>query len=616
MRITIEHAEMTPGFQEEKPTAMSVFFRRAAWCGRLLPRAARVLAGCAILLAACVLFAHAAPVLAAGAAKPSRTAAAPPVPPALRIGEINTCKTLPGFSEPYRRGWMLALAQINAEGGVLGRKLEIRSREDHGDPDEAVRAAQTLVEKDGVVALFGGYSSEVGMALSRYADSGKVLYLAVAPLTQRLTWQEGNRYTFRLRPAAWMQAAAVAPKALGLRKLRWALVYQDTESDRAVAEAFKGLVKTFQSKTEFVDELAVPAGKFDAAATVAALSAARPEAIFNTLTGAQLASLARAGLAAHLFDGVGVVSLSLGDPENLDALNDTDAAMPDAPSPGSMLPDGWIITGYPRDTVDTPENQAFVQAYRDRYGDAPGMAAVLGYSALRSIAEGLKRAGSADREALAAAFPRLQVPTPFGNIEYRNLDHQATLGVYLGYSGHADGHIVMERFVYTTGARLQPLDEQIRRLRVQAARANAAHADSGPDGPNGSKTSNGSNASNGSNVNGSNGSAASPPPVSGPPANAAAAVPPHSASDSAHPISGSSRPMARPDTDLTARLRGARPAKATSPAPAAIVAPAPADSHIAHPGAPVRAARPGVETSAPALADWPDKVDQGAAGTH
>jgi ABC-type branched-subunit amino acid transport system substrate-binding protein len=624
----------------------SIFFRTAAW------RAVLWLIVCA-LLAPCAILIQATPAFAAGHAKAARPPAPPPAPPPLRIGEINTYKALPGFSEPYRRGWTLALEQINAEGGVLGRKLEVRSHDDHGDPDDAVKAAQALVEKDDVVALFGGYSSEVALALSSYADTNRVLYLAVAPLDQRLTWQQGNRYTFRLRPAAWMQAAAVAPKALGLRKLRWALIYQDTASDRATADAFKGLFKTFQAKTEIVAEQVVTPGKFDAKSTVEALVAARPDAIFNTLTGRELVDWARAGVAAHLFDGVGVVSLFMGDPENLEALDTamlvtaapgtaasaaaksntvtpnaatsntvtSKATVPNATTQDSgtleaVIPDGWIITGYPRDAIDAPENQAFVQAYRERYGDAPDTAAVLGYAAMRSIAEGLKRAGTPDRETVAMAFPRLQVPTPFGTIEYRNLDHQSTLGVYLGYTGHADGRLAMERFVYATGARLQPLDDQIRRLRAQTARANASNAANGANGVNGA---NGANSIGTANT----------------PANTVHVRP---ATDSAHPVTGAARPMARPDTELSARLRAARPgaapaagtptqglhpeaapapasghAPASAPAPASTPSPAPVSAsgtHAQGTQVPIQTTQPAVRALTPAMGDWPDQVGQ------
>ncbi|WP_233235397.1 ABC transporter substrate-binding protein [Bordetella sp. LUAb4] len=404
------------------------------------------------------LGAVAAPAASAGPTTPARGKPAKAVPapvPVLRIGEINTYKKQPDFSQPYRRGWELALAQINADGGLLGQKVEILSRDDQGVVDDAVKAAQALVDQDKVTAIFGGYSSEVGLGLAHYAVENKVFYLAVAPLTQRLTWQEGNRYTWRLRPAAWMQAAAIAPKALGQRKPRWALVYRDDESDRATADAFKSLMKTFQ-KVEFVYDTPQAKDKFDAEALVTAIAQTKPDAIFNMLTGDALRLFVGAGNAQQLFEQRPVVSLFTGDPENLQAL-------------GGLAPADWIVTGYPRDAVDTPANQAFVKAYTDKYGSPPQTASVLGYSALMSLAAGIKRAGSADAEQLSTAFAKLQVSTPFGDIEYRAIDHQSTLGMWLGYTSRIDGVDGMDRYVYLGGARLQPLDEHIRRLRPGTA---------------------------------------------------------------------------------------------------------------------------------------------------
>ncbi|OWT77416.1 MULTISPECIES: ABC transporter substrate-binding protein [unclassified Achromobacter] len=425
-----------------------------------------------LCLLSSTLGASAAPA-APARGKPAKAAPAPAPVPVLRIGEINTYKKQPDFSLPYRQGWELALAQINADGGLLGQKVEILSRDDQGVVDDAVKAAQALVTQDKVTALFGGYSSEVGLGLAHYAVENKVFYLAVAPLTQRLTWQEGNAYTWRLRPAAWMQAAAVAPKALGQRKPRWALVYRDDESDRATADAFKSLMKTFQ-KVEFVYDKPQAKDKFDAEALVTAIAQTKPDAIFNMLTGEALRLFVGAGNAQQLFEQRPVVSLFTGDPENLQAL-------------GGLAPADWIVTGYPRDAVDTPANRDFVKAYIDKYGSPPQTASVLGYSALMSLAAGIKRAGSADAEKLTAAFAKLAVATPFGDIEYRAIDHQSTLGTWLGYTSRVDGVDGMDRYVYLGGARLQPLDEHIRRLRpdtgerwprdtVEAASAAAAGA--------------------------------------------------------------------------------------------------------------------------------------------
>ncbi|WP_082621594.1 ABC transporter substrate-binding protein [Bordetella sp. N] len=460
--------------------------------------------------------------------KPGKGAPAPV--PVLRIGEINSYKKQPDFAVPYRRGWELALAQINAGGGLLGQKVEVLSRDDHGVVDDAVKAAQALVSQDKVSALFGAYSSEVGLGLAHYAAENKVFFLAVAPLTQRLTWQEGNRYTWRLRPAAWMQAAAVAPKALGQRKARWALVFRDDESDRATADAFKSLMKTFQSKVEFVYDTPQPADKFNAEAIADAVAQAKPDAIFNMLTGDALRLFVGAGNARQLFEERTVVSLFTGDPENLQVL-------------GGLAPADWIITGYPRDAVDTPANRDFVQSYTDKYGSPPQTASVLGYSALMSLAAGIKRAGSADTEALTTAFAKLQVATPFGDIEYRAIDHQSTLGMWLGYTSRVDGVDGMDRYVYLGGARLQPLDENIRRLRPGSADGRVAREQDG--------------AATTAATAAAPAATAPPAPANGSPTTAGATVyaPPAGAESSAPPAAAGAASLPAPGNHLAPRRR-------------------------------------------------------------
>ena len=64
--------------------------------------------------------------------------------PPIRIGEINSYKAIPAFLGPYKKGWQLALEEVNASGGVLGRKLEVFSRDDNGNPGDSVRAAQAV----------------------------------------------------------------------------------------------------------------------------------------------------------------------------------------------------------------------------------------------------------------------------------------------------------------------------------------------------------------------------------------------------------------------------------------------------------------------------------------
>ena len=125
----------------------------------------------------------------------------------IKIGDINSYKRLPAHTIPYKKGTELAVEIINNAGGVLGKKLEIVSRDDQGKPGEAVKIAEELFTRDGVVMISGSLFSHIGLALTSYAGKKKRLYLAAEPLADALVWAKGNRYTFRLRPSTYMQAA-------------------------------------------------------------------------------------------------------------------------------------------------------------------------------------------------------------------------------------------------------------------------------------------------------------------------------------------------------------------------------------------------------------------------
>ena len=137
----------------------------------------------------------------------------------------------------------MAIEEINAKGGVLGRKLEVVSRDDGADPGTAVRVADELVTREGVNILAGTFFSHIGLAVTNFAVQKKVFFLAAEPLTDKITWQEGNRYTFRLRPSTYMQVNMLVPHAAAANKKRWALVYPNFEYGQSAAANFKALAQ-------------------------------------------------------------------------------------------------------------------------------------------------------------------------------------------------------------------------------------------------------------------------------------------------------------------------------------------------------------------------------------
>jgi len=367
----------------------------------------------------------------------------------IKLGELNSYKTFPAFLEPYRKGMELAVEEINRAGGLLGRPVELVVRDDNGNPGDALRAAEELVAREKVHVLMGTFSSAVGLAVADFAKQRQFLFLASEPLTDKIVWDNGNRYTFRLRPSTYMQTAMLVPEAAKLDKRRWAIVYPDYEYGKSATAAFKQQMIALQpSSVEFV-EFPVPLGKLDAGPVVQAMADARPDAIFSSLFASDLAKFVREGELRGLFRGRPVFNLLGGEPEYLDPLKEE-------------APTGWYVTGYPWSGIATPEHKRFLDAYRAKYQDYPRQGSVVGYSIVMTAAAAIRKARSTDTDKLIAAMQGLTLDTPFGRIGFRTIDHQSTMGAYVGRIAVKDGKGVLVDWKYANGADYLPSDDWVR----------------------------------------------------------------------------------------------------------------------------------------------------------
>jgi branched-chain amino acid transport system substrate-binding protein len=370
----------------------------------------------------------------------------------IKLGEINEYKQFPAFLEPYRKGMELAVDEINGAGGVLGKKIEVVSRDDNGVPGDAVRVAEELLTREHVALLTGTFASNIGLAIADLAKRRHVLFIAAEPLTDKIVWEDGNKYTFRLRASTYMQTAMLVPEAVKLAKKRWAIVYPNYEYGQAATATFKAQMQAQQGPgVEFVEQ-ATPLGKIEPGAVVQALLDAKPDAIFSSLFGPDLARFVREGRLRGLFNDRPVFNLLGGEPEYLDPLKDE-------------APIGWYVTGYPWYAIDTPEHKRFRDAYQAKFNDYPRLGSVVGYSAVKSAAAAIARAGSTDTEKLVAAMQNLTLETPFGEVMYRSIDHQSTMGAYVGRTAVRDGKGIMVDWRYANGKDYLPPDDVVRRLR-------------------------------------------------------------------------------------------------------------------------------------------------------
>ena len=397
------------------------------------------------------LFATGCAVLGAASAQAQTSAATP-----IKIGEINSYSAIPQFTQPYKQGWQLAVDEINAAGGLLGRKVEVIARDDAGKPEDALRHAVELTSKEKVDVLAGGFLSNIGLALSDHAAKNKRLFVASEPLTDAIVWEKGNRYTFRLRPSTYMQAAMLVEEAAKLPAKRWASIAPNYEYGQSAVASFKELLKAKRPDVEFVSEQWPANGKLDAGSTLAATMNAKPDAIFNVTFAADLARLVREGNQRGIFPKTPVVSMLSGEPEYLEVLKDE-------------TPKNWIVTGYPWDQIDTREHGSFAANYYKKYNENPKVGSVVGYATMQAIFAAIKKAGSTDNEKLVTAMRGLKFSTPFGPAEFRAIDQQSTMGAFVGKLDVRGGKGTMVQWRYADGKAYLPSDAYVRTRRPAEA---------------------------------------------------------------------------------------------------------------------------------------------------
>ena len=180
----------------------------------------------------------------------------------------------------------------------------------------------------------------------------------------------------------------------------------------------------------------------------------KPDGIYNVTFGSDLAKFVREGKTRGLFEGKLIVGLLTGEPEYIDPLK-------------GEAPVGWLVTGYPWQDIKTAAHKKFLAAYQARWKDYPRIGSIVGYNTMLAIAAMLKKAGSTDTDKMVAAMKGLSFDAPTGPITFRAVDHQSTMGAYVGWTVLKDGKGTMERWKYLDGAAFLPSVEETKKLRKQ-----------------------------------------------------------------------------------------------------------------------------------------------------
>jgi branched-chain amino acid transport system substrate-binding protein len=375
--------------------------------------------------------------------------------PPIRIGEINSFSGIGApFTGPYRSAVEMAVEEVNAKGGVLGRKIEVLFRDDKGQPAEAVKHAQELVASEKVALVSGTFLSNVGLAVSDWAKQNKTLFVAAEPLTEAITWSKGHDHVFRVRPNTYQQGRMLADRAGKMKYAKWATIGPNYEYGKRAWETFRDRLKEMKPDVQVVGEQWPALGKIDASAEVGALLAKNPEALYVSLFGSDWLAFVREAQKRGLFQKTFVVGILLGEPEYIDPLK-------------TEAPEGMLVTGYPWYDIQQPAHKEFVARFTKKTDKNPVLGSLVGYVTYLSIFEAIKKAGSTDTDKLVAAFRDLKVETPIGPVSYRAVDGQSTMGAWVGTTkvDAKRGVGVMVNHEYVPGDRVLPSADEVKKMR-------------------------------------------------------------------------------------------------------------------------------------------------------
>ena len=329
------------------------------------------------------------------------------------------------FGEPALKGAQMYVEEVNAKGGVLGRKLELLPRDTKGDANEAVRVSRELILKENVDFLVGTLTSAEGPAVSVVAKENKIVFIAPIPKTDQLTAPDKlHPYVFRVASTTTIEGRSAAEIVAKWPATKVATISPDYAYGQDVTKAFVEHLKKLKPSVQIVDQQWPKLGEPDYTPFINALLAKKPDAVFSSLWGGHFVNFAKQAKPLGFFDAVKYNFIGVGEagsPESTKAM-------------GKDYPVGiWANTYDAFYWGETPAHKDYVarlsKYLKDEY---PSSWAIQGMMGVQALAEGIKKANSTESDKVSKALLGISFDTPVGKITIREKDHQANRGQLYG----------------------------------------------------------------------------------------------------------------------------------------------------------------------------------------
>ena len=326
------------------------------------------------------------------------------------------------YGNESRDGALLAIEQINASGGLLGKKLALIAEDDEGAAEKAVNAFTKLTDRDKVGFVLGSSTSGATMAMTALAQQKKVVL--ISPSATNIDVTKAGDFVFRACFIDPFQGVVGADFAYDTLNARRAAVLYDAGADynSGLAAAFKDEFKKINGQV--VADEAYQSGDVDFNAQVTRIRAANPDVVYlpnyyNDVA-LQAKQLRAQGVTCALVGGDG-----------WDSLID---------NAGDEVLNGFWSAGFAADTTD-PKGVAFVKAFEARFNRPASQFSALGYDTMMLVIDGIKAAGTFDTTAVKDAMAKLNGSYVTGNIRF-DADRNPIKGAAICEIVKRDGKLV------------------------------------------------------------------------------------------------------------------------------------------------------------------------------
>ena len=332
------------------------------------------------------------------------------------------------YGKPILAGAQMAVAEINAKGGLLGRQIELISRDSKANADEAVRLARELIIKDSVDFLAGTLTSAEAPAVSTVAKENKIVFVAPTSKSTILTDpQHIHPYIFRVASNTDVEGMAGAGQMARWKDVKTvATIAPDYAYGRDSIAAFIAELKKARPDIQIVDQQWPKFGEPDFTAFITAQMGKKPDAVYCSEFAGDFVTFVKEATPLGYFKAINnrmVDPAEVGTPDEAQAL-------------GNDYPFGIIANSY--DPVlwsgnEPPAHKTYIENLKKfTHAEYASGWSIVGYQSIYALAAGITKAGAATSEAVSKVLPGMSWETPVGERSFSVKSHETFAPEYWG----------------------------------------------------------------------------------------------------------------------------------------------------------------------------------------